>query len=110
MESDCIFCKIITGDVPAHLIEENEDIIVIQDINPKAKIHYLVIPKVHTKDLQSTSDSTVLCSMMNMVRTLSELTPGLEDYRLVINNGYNAGQRVFHLHMHILAGDKLPEF
>lgn len=110
MENDCIFCKIIAGDVAAQVVMENDTLLVIQDRSPKSKIHYLLIPKVHTKDLQSTSDCMVACSMMTMARTLSAHTPGAEDYRLVINNGYKAGQRVFHLHMHFLAGEQISEF
>jgi histidine triad (HIT) family protein len=109
MESDCIFCKIIAGDVAAQVVMEDDTILVIQDRSPKSNIHYLLIPKVHSKDLQSTTDCTMLCSLMAMARRVSASVPGAEDYRLVINNGYKAGQRVFHLHMHFLSGEQISE-
>ncbi len=110
MEKDCIFCKIVVGEMPAHVVAQNENVLVIKDISPKTSIHYLLLPKTHYKDLQSTSECNVACSLMTMARKLSTDTPGAEEYRLVLNNGYKAGQRVFHLHMHFLAGALIPEF
>ncbi len=110
METDCIFCRIIAREVIAEVVAENDTLIVIKDIFPKTAIHYLIIPKVHYKDLQSASDCPLTCALFSMARTLSANIPGAEEYRLVINNGYKAGQRVFHLHMHFLAGGLIPEF
>jgi histidine triad (HIT) family protein len=109
---NCIFCKIATRQIPATFIAENDDIFVIKDIHPKAPIHYLIIPKKHVVDVQSlTSDELSLMSKMAaMAQQLSLHTStslsmsDKEDFRLVINSGHAAGQRVFHLHMHYLAG------
>jgi len=99
--------------MPAQVVAESASIIVIKDISPKSSIHYLIIPKVHYKDLQSVPaapECATICDLMAMGRTVSSQTPGAEEYRLVINNGYKAGQRVFHLHMHFLAGSSMAEF
>ena len=104
---DCIFCKVIEKRMPAEVIAENDNVLVIEDISPKATTHYLIIPKAHYKDLQSAQECGVACSLMKMARYLGQEHP---DYRLVINNGHKAGQRVFHLHMHFLAGKKIPSF
>jgi len=100
-DQDCIFCKIIAKQVPAHLVAENDDVIVINDINPKADVHYLIIPKKHTKDLQSlpAAELKTMAAVMGMAQQLPHSA-----YKLVMNNGYAAGQRVFHIHMHYLSG------
>ncbi len=110
MQNDCIFCKIVAGEMPADIIAQNEKVLVIKDRAPKTTIHYLIIPKAHYKDLQAATECNVACSLMNMAREISADNPDAGDYRLVINNGFKAGQRVFHLHMHFLAGSKMPEF
>jgi histidine triad (HIT) family protein len=110
MESDCIFCSIIARTVPANIVAENDDVLVIKDHSPKARIHYLIMPKTHYKDLQATQKCDVACSMMSMARKIASEDPVAAEYRLMLNNGYNAGQRVFHLHMHFLAGSALPDF
>ena len=110
MKSDCIFCSIIAGDIPGQIVAETEDILVIKDIAPKAKIHYLIVPKQHFKDLQELEDCCLGSRMFRMAQKLSADNPQAKDYRLMVNNGYGAGQRVFHLHMHFLAGSELPEF
>jgi histidine triad (HIT) family protein len=104
MEADCIFCKIVAREVPAEIIAETDKTLVIKDIAPKAKIHYLIIPKEHYRDLQGLEDCCLGVRMLHMAQQLSVQNPEAKDYKLVINNGYNAGQRVFHLHMHFLAG------
>ena len=110
--TQCIFCSIIARTVPAHIIAETEDILVIQDIAPKASIHYLIIPKKHIKDVQSfgPGDCCLAGKIIKMAQKLSLDIPGAQDFRLVFNNGYNAGQRVFHVHAHFLAGSQIAEF
>ncbi len=110
MQDECIFCKIVAGDMPANIVAETDKVLVIKDITPKTTIHYLILPKAHYKDLQAATECNVACSLMSMARKLSQENPDAAEYRLVINNGYKAGQRVFHLHMHFLAGSKIPEF
>lgn len=101
-----IFTKIINREIPAKIIAETEDIIVIEDIAPKAHIHLLIIPKKEIKDIQSFSDSDFHYAekMFRMAQHLSRTIPGADEFRIVVNSGHKAGQRVFHVHMHFLAG------
>ena len=109
--SDCIFCKIIAREVPSQIIAETDDILVIQDRAPKAPIHYLILPKKHIKDISSfeRSDCCYGSKMILMAQKLSQETPRAGDFKFLINNGYNAGQRVFHVHAHFLAGTEMAE-
>ncbi len=110
MLNDCIFCKIVAHEAPAEIVAENEDILVIKDLYPKLPIHLLIIPKVHYKDITHLADWTVGARMLQMADKLSREIEGAQEFRLIINNGYEVGQRVFHLHMHFLAGANVPEF
>lgn len=115
MHQDCVFCKIIAREIPATIIEETDQLIVIQDLNPKAKIHYLIIPKKHIIDIQSfeKADCCIGSKMFFMAQALSQKIAeqlGSGDFRFQINSGIKAGQRVFHLHAHILAGSIQSEF
>lgn len=103
---DCIFCKIICGESSSVKIIEDELLIVIQDIQPKAPIHYLIIPKKHIQDVQSMeeSDFSYAGSFFAMAQQLSKTIAGAQDFKLHINSGRNAGQIVMHLHMHFVAG------
>lgn len=102
--NNCIFCKIINKEIPSTIIEETSSIITIKDIAPKAPIHYLIIPKIHVPDVTSlTADQLpVMADMFAMAQSLGKNHNNA--FRLVINNGSAAGQMVFHLHMHFLAG------
>lgn len=101
---DCIFCKIINGDFNTKFVYENEYTVVFNDINPKAPIHMLVIPKVHVASLNELEDEKL---MGELIKTVKEVTKkiGLKSYKTLINTGKEAGQEVFHLHIHIL-GEK----
>lgn len=101
-----IFSKIIDREIPAKIITENGRVIVIEDIAPKAPIHYLIIPKIPIRDIQSipATEMSVLVDLFEMAQQLSKTVPGAEHFRIVINSGERAGQRVFHLHLHFLAG------
>jgi len=103
---DCIFCKIVKKQVPSDIIKETEEILVFKDRAPKAIIHYLIIPKKHIKDLSSLECNTVDLGskIFSMAKELSEESLELKNFRLLINNGGPAGQEVFHLHVHFLAG------
>lgn len=109
MVSDCIFCKIIAQQIPAKLIAENDSVLVIQDIAPKAPIHYLIIPKKHIKDIASMTpqDAGLANAMFMMAQELSKKLSGSQSFRFVINNGSESGQSVFHLHAHFLSGKKM---
>ena len=108
---DCIFCRIILKEIPSKIIRESERLIVLQDIAPKAPIHYLIIPKKHIRDLSScgSQDQVLFSDILIMGQTLSKEIPGAESFKLLMNNGHSAGQRVFHLHFHFLAGKIFPE-
>jgi len=103
---DCIFCKIISDIIPAKKIHETDDIIVIQDIAPKAPVHYLIIPKKHILNIQSCSqgDQEMLGNILLTAHYLSSLLEGNREFKLVSNNGKSVGQSVFHIHFHFLAG------
>jgi len=112
MQNDCIFCKIISKEIPTKIVDENEDVLVIQDINPKAPIHYLILPKKHIQSIAQleSSDSQYVAKMMLMARKLADQTLKSDSFRLIMNNGAAAGQTVFHLHCHFLSGKKMSDF
>ena len=106
---DCLFCKFANGDIPVDKVFENDDFIVIKDIAPVAKNHFLAIPKVHFKYLaeMTEEDAALLGRMLKKIPELKELLHHENGYRLVINQGDDAGQTVPHLHIHILSGQKI---
>ena len=105
--NDCIFCKIINKKIPSKFVYENEDVIAINDLNPQAETHVLVIPKTHVASLAELEDKTLMTKILMGVKETTKAL-GITDYRTIINTGKGAGQTVFHLHVHILAG-KLTE-
>ncbi len=111
MTKDCIFCKIIAGTIPSDKIKENEHLIVIKDIAPKAPIHYLIIPKKHLENLHNFTavDKLLASEILFMAKKLAQDLSGSKAYRLVMSNGYDAGQRVFHAHMHFLSGKQMSD-
>ena len=107
--NDCVFCKIIGGEIPSKRYYEDDRMIVIADIDPKAEKHYLAMPKKHYKLLSEMSDADRE-DLGQILATISRIAPSLglsNGYRLVINQGDDAGQTVFHLHIHILGGQVL---
>lgn len=107
---NCIFCTIMKGEIPSAKMYEDDNMIIIRDIEPKAEKHYLMIPKRHYKLIadMTDSDGQIFSDCLRKIPSL-EKELGLEGgYRLIINQGDNAGQTVFHLHVHILAGQPLP--
>ena len=109
MSKGCLFCKIIAGDIPAQIIDENAEVIVIKDINPRASIHYLIIPKKHVSDISylMPDDLQLAGSLLMMAQELSQQDPNAREFRLISNNGTTVGQVVFHIHLHFLAGKVL---
>ncbi len=107
--SDCLFCKISKGEIPSTRIYEDDDVYAFEDIHPKAPVHVLVIPRQHVATLTDCDDPALLGMLMDRVRTIADhvlnLVPG---YRVIINVREGGGQEVFHLHIHILGGKKLP--
>lgn len=106
MAENCLFCNIVVGAIPCQKAGETEQVLAFHDIHPQAPTHVLVIPKTHTTSLSETHDNTLLGELLGGVRDIAQQL-GLSDYRLVVNNGPQAGQTVFHLHAHILAGRPL---
>ncbi|MCK5228637.1 MAG: histidine triad nucleotide-binding protein [Desulfobulbaceae bacterium] len=108
MDDNCLFCKIIKGEIPVEKLFEDDDVLVFDDINPQAPTHFLVIPKKHLSGPAAASmeDDGLIGKVF---RTGCEVArkKGIDHYRLVLNNGEQAGQAVFHLHLHILGGRPL---
>lgn len=102
--TDCIFCKIINGDFNTKFVYKDEDCVVFNDINPKATTHLLVVPRVHVESLNELDDEKLLGKLMMTVKKVTKQL-GLNSYKTIINTGKEAGQEVFHLHIHILSGD-----
>jgi histidine triad (HIT) family protein len=112
--SDCLFCKIIAGDIPSDKVYEDENVYAFRDINPAAPLHVLIIPKKHIatlNELDSDSNSDDSKTMGNLFVAAKKIAAreGYTEvgYRTVINCGEDAGQTVFHLHLHLLAGRHL---
>ena len=105
-KDDCIFCKIANGDFGTEFILETDDIVAFRDINPQAPEHILVIPKNHYENLLEIDEPTLLSKLMQGVQDVSKKI-GLKEFRTVINTGKQAGQTVFHIHIHMLGGKEL---
>ena len=107
---DCIFCQIVAGKITSEILYQDEEVIAFRDINPRAPIHLLIIPKKHIPSLTHLSEAE-LPLMGHMVNVANQLAKreGISDsgYRLVINCGKEGGQLVPHLHLHLLGGRKL---
>lgn len=108
-ELNCLFCKIIDGNIPSTKVYEDENMLIIKDIEPKAPIHFLLLLKNHYARLeeQSISDCEILAKCLNKVSKMQKELGLLDGYRLIINQGENAGQSVQHIHVHILSGKKM---
>ncbi|MDH5360038.1 MAG: histidine triad nucleotide-binding protein [Gammaproteobacteria bacterium] len=110
--SDCLFCRIVDGDIPADIVYKDEQVIVFRDIAPKAEVHLLMIPRLHIAGLNelNADHSALISHMMLLLPKLAE-DQGLEHgFRTIINTGKGGGQEVFHLHIHIMGGNNLPGF
>jgi histidine triad (HIT) family protein len=106
----CIFCRIAAGEIPARIVLQNEHVVAFHDLNPEAPVHVLVVPRRHIENVRSAEpgDVTVLGEVLLACRQVAEICetagPG---YRVVLNNGAEAGQSVDHLHAHVLGGRPL---
>ncbi len=110
--SDCLFCKIIEGDIPADIVYQDDKILVFKDIDPKAEVHLLMIPKQHIESLAQLDESQhdLMSDMMLKLPVLAQQHGLSEGFRTIINTGKGGGQEVFHLHIHLLGGKDLPGF
>ncbi len=108
--TDCIFCKIAAGDIPATTLYNDSDVLAFRDINPEAPIHLLIIPRRHIATLNDlTETDAALVGRMHLAakQLAAELGVAESGYRIVTNCNRDAGQLVFHIHMHLLAGREL---
>ena len=108
MTDSCLFCRIVRREIPATLVHEDEHTLAFRDVDPKAPTHILVIPRIHVASLNEADDAEMLGRLMLVAASLAA-SEGLasDGYRTVVNTGPNAGQTVFHIHLHLLGGRKL---
>jgi histidine triad (HIT) family protein len=106
--SDCVFDKIVAGQIPSAIVFQDESVLAFKDINPKAPTHILIIPKKHIASVNDlTKEDLPLVGHLLEVAKIVASQQGLKAYKLVINTGADAGQVVMHLHIHLLGGKKL---
>ncbi len=107
---DCVFCKLANKEIPSEIISEDENFVVFKDINPKAPIHFLIIPKTHIGPISSikAEDKEIISGLILKAKEIAEKNGVSENgYRLIFNVGKDAGMEVEHLHLHLLAGKTL---
>jgi histidine triad (HIT) family protein len=109
-ESDCLFCRIVAGEIPATVVRETDTTLAFRDINPQAPVHVLVIPKEHHTDVATLAkaDPALAGAVLNTAAAVAE-SEGLhpDGFRLIFNTGKHGGQEVFHVHAHVLGGEPL---
>jgi histidine triad (HIT) family protein len=107
---DCIFCRIISGDIPSDILYQDEQVVAFRDINPKAPVHLLLVPRKHIESLAELSkdEASIMGHLVAVANRLAR-EAGISDkgYRLVVNSGPEGGQEVPHLHLHLLGGRQL---
>jgi histidine triad (HIT) family protein len=107
---DCVFCQIIAKKLPGKIEYEDDELVVLWDINPQAPVHLLIIPKKHIARLSelNEADDLLICKMMKVARDMAKkLKLGDQGFRMVINDGKDSGQSIFHIHLHLLSGRRL---
>jgi histidine triad (HIT) family protein len=104
-DPDCLFCRIAAGEIPSEIVHSDDQIVVFRDINPRAPTHVLAIPRRHIPSAAELTDgdAPLLAALFAALRRVAE-EAGVRSYRIVTNVGADAGQSVFHLHFHLLAG------
>ena len=110
MEENCIFCKIVKGEIPSQKVYEDDKVLAFKDINPVTPIHILIIPKKHIDNVLQLKeeDSIILSDIFQSIKKIAkELNIEKDGFRIISNCGKDAGQEVMHLHFHLLAGQKL---
>lgn len=108
---NCIFCKIVQGEIPARIIYEDDDVIAFNDINPAAPVHFLIIPRIHVASLLNCEKThqILLGKMLLLAPEIAKEQDCTDGFRTIINTGRVGGQEVFHLHIHIIGGkNRLP--
>jgi len=103
--SDCIFCRIVRGEIPTQKVAESDKAFAFRDTNPQAPVHVLVVPKTHVASLEAADDAGVLGAVLHLAADVARQEGVAESgYRTVLNTGAAAGQTVHHLHAHVLGG------
>jgi len=108
MMSDCVFCKIVKGELPAKVVYEDDLIMAFHDINPQRKVHVLVIPKKHIasmNDLTEEDKELMGHLMVKIPEIAKKLGVDKDGYRLIVNTGKHGGQEIYHIHFHLLGGE-----
>ncbi len=107
--TDCLFCKIVSGEIPSSKVFENEEFLAFNDIDPKAPVHILVIPKKHFENISnlSVTDEKLTAGLMTVASIIADQEKLSKGFRIVINTGVEGGQSVFHVHAHVLGGRSL---
>jgi len=106
--TDCIFCKIVAGEIPAAVVRRTDRLVAFRDVSPQAPVHILVIPTEHIASLQEVRDGRLVGDMLIMARDIARDEQIAENgYRVVLNINRDGGQTVFHLHVHLLGGRRL---
>ena len=102
---DCLFCKIVAGEIPGEIVHTTERTVAFRDLNPQAPVHVLVVPKQHFANAAelAAGDPVASAELVSTAAAVAD-AEGYADYRLVLNTGADAGQTVFHTHLHVLAG------
>ena len=108
MSADCLFCRIARKEIPATLVHESDEFIAFRDIDPKAPVHVLVVPRAHVASLDDATDAAMIGRLSLIAADIARREGIAESgYRTVINTNRDAGQTVFHIHLHLLGGRKL---
>ena len=102
--AECIFCKIVAKELPSRLVYEDDDIIAFNDLNARAPLHVLVVPRRHVERLADLDDAALAGKLALAAARIARDAGHGDNFRLVVNNGAGAGQSVFHLHFHVLGG------
>jgi len=103
--ADCIFCKIINKEIPSEIVYEDEDVIAFKDINPKAPVHILVVPKKHIPTLNDLDDTELTVKILNTCKKIAkDFNVADSGYRVLVNVNKEGGQVIFHVHFHVLGG------
>lgn len=107
-DPECIFCKIAQGQIPSKLIYQDDEVIAFHDIRPAAPVHFLIVPREHIPRLQDSkaSHQALLGKMMLLAPRLAAEQGVTNGFRVVVNNGEDGGQEVYHLHMHVMGGPR----
>ena len=110
MADNCIFCKLVKGEIPSRKVYEDDDVLAFHDINPLAPVHFMMIPKEHVPSMAELTDSHshVMGKIMTLAPRLAREQGCGEGFRTIINTGKHGRQDVYHLHVHIIGGEALP--